>query len=263
MTTDELLRTLAADSFKRELDHDESIWRTLPFFATALALAVTVVTYAVARPLDAAAAPWVRFALYAGLAGASASIMRALFELWRMVRPREVLALPPDAEIVEYSAELAAYHAALHPQDEAAADAETFRQLQDYVTDKYGAVATRARAHNVVRRGARIQAIVYILAALLLAFATVIVIYSEREARGARAITVEPVADAVQPAPATRRPPSAARPARGSETARTADRGGGVPPAVPDRSLLRDEREEGRLTPPPRRPDDRLLRRSL
>lgn len=187
MTSDELLRTLAAESFKREIDHDESIWRTLPFFATALALAVTVVSYAVARPLDAEAAPWLRWTLYAGLAGASASIARALIELWRMVRPREVLALPADDEFVEYSAGLAAYHASLHPDDAAAAEAATFNALQDYVIDRHGAVATRTRSHNDLKRRARVQAVAYILAALLLAFVTVIVIYIEREARGSRA----------------------------------------------------------------------------
>ncbi|MFX6218419.1 hypothetical protein ABTF55_21720, partial [Acinetobacter baumannii] len=40
--TDEYLSALFADSYKRELDADEAIWRSLPFFAAILGLAVAV-----------------------------------------------------------------------------------------------------------------------------------------------------------------------------------------------------------------------------
>ncbi|WP_010216059.1 hypothetical protein [Sphingomonas sp. PAMC 26621] len=40
--TDAYLAALFGDSYKRELDADEAIWRSLPFFAAILGIAVAV-----------------------------------------------------------------------------------------------------------------------------------------------------------------------------------------------------------------------------
>ena len=95
MSPDEYLDRLFTDSFKREVDQDEAVWRTLPFFATALGLAGALVGYVASHLPNLSTAP-LSLMLHVLIALALASLVAAGFWIWVAVRPREYVYLPRE-----------------------------------------------------------------------------------------------------------------------------------------------------------------------
>lgn len=184
-TTDDLLRTLALEAYRREVEQEESIWRSLPFFATALAFAVNAIGYAVVH-LPVSAEGWLRWVALGGIALAAISLGVSFHALVRMVWAREYKTPPDDAAVAAYVDGVRAFHRD-QGLDEVAADAKALAALTSFVAHEYGAVATWNRARNARRRQARTQSLVYLLAGLVIALATVVVIYGADEAGAPRA----------------------------------------------------------------------------
>lgn len=85
MSVDEYLEKLFSESFKREFDQDESIWRTLPFFATGLTLAGTLFTFALTRVVMFEFEPIVHWLVWAVIVGAGLSLFGAFGFLFSAV----------------------------------------------------------------------------------------------------------------------------------------------------------------------------------
>lgn len=85
-----------ADNYRKEIDQEENVWRSLPFFAATIALQMAALGQFIAR-LPAAGTVWSKLAL-AGLGLAGALMATALVLLFECVRPKRFhyIASEPD-----------------------------------------------------------------------------------------------------------------------------------------------------------------------
>ena len=99
MGMDEYLEKLCVDAFKREWDADENVVRSLPFFAAALALTVTVLGI-VAKDLPPLGPAVVPITAHIALLLAATSVGGVLHYLIVAVRPRIYRYPPPEGELI-------------------------------------------------------------------------------------------------------------------------------------------------------------------
>ena len=90
-----------ADSYRKEIDQEENVWRSLPFFAATLALQLAALFQLVDRlPPASSSTGWVSM----GLLGASGLFtLIALAFLAACVYPRRFRYLAPDPELLDYA----------------------------------------------------------------------------------------------------------------------------------------------------------------
>jgi hypothetical protein len=88
------------DLYKKEIDQEENVWRSLPFFAATLGLEVAVLNGAVgaapSMPL-----PWLA-AFAIGVVLLAGSILLVLLHLFRSIRRQEYQYLPAEQEILDW-----------------------------------------------------------------------------------------------------------------------------------------------------------------
>lgn len=181
MTPDEYLEKLAFESYKREVDQDESIWRSMPFLATSIALVVTVIGYSAQR-MAALIARWPEALVYGLLAGAAAAFVASFgYMLW-MVRQRLYRYPPTDLEFAQYAEQLREYHLAEGVMP-AELNAAVVADLRQFARCEFGAAAAHNRANNLARQAARTRSFLGMLVGLALALAaSVVIFFSERYA---------------------------------------------------------------------------------
>ena len=109
LTIDEYLDGIFKDAFRRELEVDENVARTLPFFAATLALAATLYGYALSRlppPAWTASALALHVLLILGVA----CLIGVLWNLFQAVRMREYRIPPRETELAAWVGELRAFY---------------------------------------------------------------------------------------------------------------------------------------------------------
>jgi len=154
---DEIFR----DSFKREEESNESVWRSLPFFAAAVALAVNSLGRAAEdRPgwLDGI------FAFSANLLFwlSVAAFAWTLRWFWELLRPRRYQYPPDNREIWIYAEDTRQFHVG-QGRTGNALDDEVTQDLMAMMARQYGDAACTNMAHNRAKFQARSQLLLFIL----------------------------------------------------------------------------------------------------
>lgn len=166
--TEEYLAGLFADSYKRELDADEAIWRSLPLFAAILGLAVAILpTVYRSAQLVADASP--RAIVTIGLIVALGLFAGGARWFWAVIRPRDYRYPPTDEDIHDYAHSLAAFHADAG-EDADSRDERTRNELRAFVLDQFALATTQNRSHNFARAQARTQVLLFVIAGFLMVF---------------------------------------------------------------------------------------------
>lgn len=165
----------AAESFKRQIDLEESVWRSLPLFTGALIAAAALIAKAASTlpPITCAPFPIITYAVL-GLAVIFFAV--AFWWLWQIVRPREYDFPADDAEIVNYAVNLSSFYNSLDMKKEDI-DGAVLSDLRSYVTQTLGKAAKSTFNNNQARLSARSQVLVWLLWGFVLSFSAEAVIY--------------------------------------------------------------------------------------
>jgi hypothetical protein len=171
----EYLATITSDSFKRQNDLEESVWRSLPFLA---AIFVFVAALLARAAEDLPEPEWrlLSIATHALLAVGLISLALVLWYLVVLLRARAYSLPAPDAEIASYAEEVSAYHRS-SGVNETEADRRGLDDLRIFMARQYGESASINRAHNATRVEARGRVLVFLFLGFLLALACEMTIF--------------------------------------------------------------------------------------
>lgn len=160
------LGELAQASFARQAELDESVWRSLPFFAAALALGVTLLN-GVAAGLPA---------LSAGPLAVASNILMWLSVLafvwtlrwfWEVVKARTYAYPASDVEVWSYAEQVTRYHAALGLLGPSL-DEQVVNDLRTFMAGQLGDAARTNLANNQRRLKARSQLLLFVMVGFVL-----------------------------------------------------------------------------------------------
>lgn len=169
------LSGVIGESFKREVDLDESVWRTLPFFVAAFGLAITLLSY-ISDSTQRLHGLWASTLTYLLFAASVASFAWAFRWFWSVVRPLEYQYPPSDDDLLAYSEGLTTYHEQLGRKGDAL-DKAVVEEMQVFITRQLAAASGRNRMNNAVRVLARSQAILFLMVAFGLAIFSEAIIF--------------------------------------------------------------------------------------
>lgn len=163
------LGDLASESFKRQLELDESVWRSLPFFAATYAFVAAIVGRAAAD-----VPPWenglsARLALVM-LIGAVCSLAWALRWFWVVLRPRQYEYPAPDHQVKQYAEDVWNFYADSGVEDAKSLDEKTLMELRLFMIDQYGSASATNLRHNAEKLKARTKVLLFMLLGFALAF---------------------------------------------------------------------------------------------
>lgn len=182
--TAQYLDEKAIESFKRQTDLEESIWRSLPLFSGGLIAAGAIVS-SVAGSLPQPHLSWFAVIAYACLGACVVLFGIAIWWLWQVIRPREFEYLPDDTEIAAYAENLSHYYKSLGVSPKRA-DKKVASELRAAMRDAYVNAAQSAFEHNQARISARSQVMLFMLWGFVLAFAADGLVIAQRLLSGAQ-----------------------------------------------------------------------------
>ena len=164
---DEYLEEVLKDSFDRELDVDENVARTLPFFAAAFAFAGPMFTYIIVELPPSGGVLGVVLRIMLAAAAVSACIV--LGNLFRAVRRRDYKIPPSEPELVEYANDLKeAYgQTGLTPKF---VQVRTKEKLRELMVRHYADDTAHNRRVNAPKLKARAEGFTWLVIMLSIAF---------------------------------------------------------------------------------------------
>jgi hypothetical protein len=160
------LSELAQASYDRQADLDESVWRSLPFFTAALALAVTLLNGLAARLPAWAIDPW---AIASNLLF-WLSVLAFIWTLrwfWEIISPRTYVYPAEDSEVWEYAKANTAYHAALGLNGDDL-DQQVLDDLRAFMARQLAYATQRNFTNNARRLKARSQLLLFVMVGFIL-----------------------------------------------------------------------------------------------
>ena len=98
---DEYVEKVVTDSYKRELDQEENVVRSLPFFATSLGILATALGLA-RTAIGPFALSGIQLAIYTTLALTAVSILLVLAFLVQAIRPRDFKNPMTEQDLISY-----------------------------------------------------------------------------------------------------------------------------------------------------------------
>jgi hypothetical protein len=163
------LGDLASESYKRQAELDESVWRSLPFFAATFAFVATIIGRS-ASDLPPLEWEWYPAAPTVLLVLSVASLAWSLRWFWVVLKPREYEYPAPDDEVRQFAQLTAEFHVAsgVSASD---LDVRTLRDMRLLMIDQYGSAAATNLRHNAVKLKARPKVLLFMLLGFVLAFA--------------------------------------------------------------------------------------------
>jgi uncharacterized membrane protein len=166
----EYLEKLFGDAYRNEVSQEENVWRSLPFFAAALALEVTAL--AQVRQWVSGTDGWVWDVSTALLAAAALATFLALIFLAQSIWPARFRYVTREADLLEYVRNVRA------AATEAGSDADTAKTTavvaaKTVMIQHYALAADSNRAINRRRGGRRARAGLATLASVLAVLALV------------------------------------------------------------------------------------------
>ncbi|MCW4460596.1 hypothetical protein OK349_02675 [Sphingomonas sp. BT-65] len=181
--SNEFLEATAKDFYKSQTDLDESIWRSLPFFAAAFIFVATVIGQSATR-LPKLATNF--FEIVTHLLFLVSCLLCAWVLRWfyTLLKPREYEFPASFESLKSYATELENYHSSNGLSDESR-DAAVTNDLREFLAEQYGTGASANLRHNAERLKARSKVLLFMLLAFLLAFlchATIFIVERYRTA---------------------------------------------------------------------------------
>jgi hypothetical protein len=161
------LETLFAEQYRREIDQEENVWRSLPFFSATLAVEVAILSQA--APLLLASSGGL--ALTVAMIGCLLAllILAVLHALFRSIRSQPFSYLSSESELLDYVRRL---ELVVEPND-AETEARISGLLQEQLIEQYRAANEANRRINQRRSQARARAGVLLLASIIATLALV------------------------------------------------------------------------------------------
>lgn len=205
------MERLLGETYRREIEREENIWRSLPFFVATLALELTALFQVADRlPSFDTRAGWLAIAC---LGASGASTLTALIFLAASIYPARFDYLPDDVELLGY------LNLILNDDELGASKVDALIAVQSGLAEQYAAATDHNRRINKRRERRRsvagLATLGAMLATLLLVATTFLHYMPERTAQGS-------VYGPAQPNPV--------RPTRGE----TGDAGRNAPSHAPD-----------------------------
>ncbi|WP_271299655.1 hypothetical protein [Sphingomonas sp. CV7422] len=159
---------LANESFKRQLELDESVWRSLPFFAATFAFIAAMAGRA-ATDTPKIAGSFIPVVSHIFLILAIGSLAWALRWFVPILRKREYEYPSSDEEVKRFAEEMNEYHSALGLEGDDL-DAKVVEELRLFMIDQHGSAARTNFVLNGTRMAARSKALLFMLTGFVLAF---------------------------------------------------------------------------------------------
>lgn len=165
----------AAESFKRQVDLEESIWRSLPLFTGALIAAAALLAKIASSlpPVHPTTFPIISYAL---LVVTTFLFGVAFWWLWQVVKPRDYDFPASDEAVVVYTKELNEFHFGQGVEGPDL-DRAVIGDLRSYMTDSLGKAARSTFDHNQARLSARSQVLIWLICGFMLSFLSGAIIY--------------------------------------------------------------------------------------
>ena len=162
------LHTLVADAFKREVDADEAVWRSLPFFAALAGLGLAVLP-GIYASISAAPSDFGCTGALALFATAALTFAGASYWFWQVIRPRRYETVSNEVGLMAYARSL---HDLFVERGAAAdaADAAVLDEIRSYVTEEVATIVEVNRSNNLARSHARSQVLLFVAIGFVLAF---------------------------------------------------------------------------------------------
>jgi hypothetical protein len=182
MDANEYLEKVVAESYKREIDQEENVVRSLPFVATALAVLSTIMiflrSYVPAYSFNA-----YPILIWILLVSLGVSIVIIIWRLYLAVRQQSYQYLSPTDQIYTYVVGLRNYYNTLSKTPQEIEEA-IIEDIRTFMIQQYTIGATHNQAINITRSGARAQALASLVLALALAYAIVVTISVHEAVKG-------------------------------------------------------------------------------
>ncbi len=176
MAPDEYLERIFGDAFRRELDADENVARTLPFFTATLALAASLFGY-VTTKMPMLGPNTLSVSLYALLALGALGLAGVLWTLFEAVRAREYRLLPRETEQREWVEQLRTFFAGNGLSGQAL-DERVSGELRSRMVLEYAEASEHNRGNNRRKLAARAQGLTLLVAVLTIAFLMVAIMFA-------------------------------------------------------------------------------------
>jgi hypothetical protein len=185
----EYLEKLVTDGLKREIDQDENVVRSLPFFATSLGVLITFIGFARNTLPEFTLTLW-PILTYGLMAAILASLAFLLWFLAQAVRVRTFNYPMSELDLIRYAVDLTRYYQEAEPTrgdgkaNRDGSDADPVAVVERAVIDDLRAAMTQqcadaavtSRFNNSKRLKARARALTILMAALSFALSLIIVI---------------------------------------------------------------------------------------
>lgn len=178
----EYLADLASESFKRQVDLDESVWRSLPFIAATFAFVAAITGRAAS---DVPHLSWGFVPVLANFLFVAAllSLAWTLRWFWVVLRRREYEYPADDAAVRSFAEDMTVYHAALGLTG-SDLDKKVLEEMRLFMVEQYGSAARTNLRLNATRLEARSKVLLFILIGFLLAFLCEATIFVQRGLSG-------------------------------------------------------------------------------
>ena len=176
--TSAFLHALAADAFKREVDADEAVWRSLPFFAALAGLGLAVLP-GLFVSLASGPPTVTRIVALALFAVMVIAFTVAAYWFWQVLRPRRYDYPDEEAGLIAYADALQELYIERGAKPDEA-DAAVLSEVRTYVTEQLARAVATNRANNIARTRARGQVLLFVAAGFVLAFLAEATILSGR-----------------------------------------------------------------------------------
>ena len=161
------IERVLADAYHREIEHEENVWRTLPFFAATLALQLTALFQTVEHFPPAGTAAWRMAAGFGAFSGVATFV--ALVFLAASIMPARFDYIAPEPDLLDFADRLDRER----PDRGIEASANVVETLKRELARQYALAAEHNRAIN--RSRAKRRSIAG-LATVLSVLATIILV---------------------------------------------------------------------------------------
>src|ERR1700730_10149362 len=152
MDASEYLETIVAEGYKREIDQEENVIRSLPFVAAALAVLVTLLGFAKSYIPGYELSPYPQF-VFAILLLRGVAVFLSIGFLFIVVIPREFRYLARSEDHLAYAQSLRDYYDTLSP---ALPNIERaiIEDLRAFIIDQYAVGTSHSQRNNFARQQA-------------------------------------------------------------------------------------------------------------
>ena len=178
-TLSELLHEHVQKGYERELDDNESMWRSLPLFALLMSFAGASLNFLATKAPAADRGTWA-YIVY-GLVIVNAAVFGvAVYHLWAIIRPQSHRYIANDLSVRNFALEMTEFYR-VSGSPEAKADAAAAEDVRDYLIRELAEASSQIQSLNQKKAKARARALVWLGTGFLFwFFASTAILVDER-----------------------------------------------------------------------------------